>query len=319
MRSGAQPLHAILLGFLDEQLRTIETQTRTPDELVICDDGSSDRTRAIIDRFAAHSRFAVRVYANIGKLGPAKNFEKAIRLCNGAFIVLCDQDDLWHSEKISRFLNAFEKNPSAIYAFSDAEMIDESGALLDRRLWDDAGVRKDLRHISGAAQLKILLKHNFVPGAAMALRGDFKSILLPVPSSWMHDYWFALIGSALSYGIPIEEPVLQYRRHRMQVCGWGRDSVIQAVRVSLKSEIQQSWDRLRAFQDLTIRLAFASARIQCPEKCLNLIQEKETHLLKRANIRSGKGIARFTKLISEASTGRYGLYSESWRSIIRDI
>ena len=89
--------------FILEQLDSIAAQTRTPDELVICDDGSCDATIAEVANFASRASFPVRVHVNEAVLGPTKNFERAIALSGGDVIALCDQDDVWHSDKLARF------------------------------------------------------------------------------------------------------------------------------------------------------------------------------------------------------------------------
>ena len=86
--------------YLKEQLESIAAQTRTPDELVISDDQSTDDTLRVIEEFAATAGFPVRLSVNEANLGIAKNFEKAISLCRGDLIFLSDQDDVWH--KIGR-------------------------------------------------------------------------------------------------------------------------------------------------------------------------------------------------------------------------
>src|SRR5580658_5936011 len=78
--------------FLDEQLQSIVSQRRLPDEMVICDDGSSDKTISILRDFAGLATFPVQVFRNEKRLGPAKNFEKAISHCGGDIIILSDQD-----------------------------------------------------------------------------------------------------------------------------------------------------------------------------------------------------------------------------------
>ena len=79
--------------YLREQLDSIAAQTHLPDELVVCDDDSTDRTVAILEDFAATAPFPVRVYVNPKNLGTAKNFERAIGLATGEVIALADQDD----------------------------------------------------------------------------------------------------------------------------------------------------------------------------------------------------------------------------------
>src|ERR1043166_3411462 len=87
-------------AFLREQLESIAAQTRTPDELVISDDQSTDGTLRLIEEFAETAGFPVRVSVNESNLGTAKNFEKAISLCRGDVIMLSDQDDVWHSDRL---------------------------------------------------------------------------------------------------------------------------------------------------------------------------------------------------------------------------
>lgn len=79
--------------YLREQLESIARQTLLPNELVVCDDCSSDETVEIIQDFSRNAPFSVRLMINENNLGFAKNFEKAITLCSGEIIVLSDQDD----------------------------------------------------------------------------------------------------------------------------------------------------------------------------------------------------------------------------------
>ena len=57
------------------------------------------------------SLFPVKVFENKRNLGYVKNFEQAIARCNGDVIFFCDQDDIWHVEKIERCLEVFDTNP----------------------------------------------------------------------------------------------------------------------------------------------------------------------------------------------------------------
>ncbi|HEY0725018.1 MAG TPA: glycosyltransferase, partial [Pyrinomonadaceae bacterium] len=64
--------------FLPAQLESIAAQSRKPDQIVVCDDGSTDETRALLDRFAKESAIPVLLSFNKKNLGSVKNFEKAI-------------------------------------------------------------------------------------------------------------------------------------------------------------------------------------------------------------------------------------------------
>ena len=64
--------------FVGGQLESIAAQTRPPDELVVCDDRSSDETVSAVERFAREATFPVRLSVNERNLGSTKNFERAI-------------------------------------------------------------------------------------------------------------------------------------------------------------------------------------------------------------------------------------------------
>ena len=95
--------------FLSDQLESIIAQSRPPDQIVVCDDGSTDETQALLKRFAATSPVPVSLHFNEKNFGSVKNFEKAISLCTGDVIALSDQDDVWRADKLQLIEDAFRK------------------------------------------------------------------------------------------------------------------------------------------------------------------------------------------------------------------
>src|SRR5205807_324109 len=89
-------------AFLGAQLESVASQDRLPDELLICDDRSSDDSVGIVTEFARSASFPTRLMVNDTNLGSTKNFEKAISLCRGNIVVLADQDDVWYRHKLER-------------------------------------------------------------------------------------------------------------------------------------------------------------------------------------------------------------------------
>lgn len=96
--------------FILEQLNSIERQITLPYELVVTDDGSSDSTIKIIERFKSTSPFPVSIHINTKNLGFADNFIKAAALCNGDWIAFFDQDDYWLPNKLERISNEIIEN-----------------------------------------------------------------------------------------------------------------------------------------------------------------------------------------------------------------
>lgn len=98
--------------FVVEQLQSLLEQTMQPDEVVICDDCSSDDTLGIIEYFIQKNNLGNwKVIRNNANMGYVRNFRKAITATTGDIVFLCDQDDLWDAEKIALMVNVMEENP----------------------------------------------------------------------------------------------------------------------------------------------------------------------------------------------------------------
>ena len=111
--------------FIQEQLDSLALQTVLPYELIVTDDGSTDRTVQIVQSFAEKSPFPVYIYINDQRLGYADNFLKAASLCEGEFVSFCDQDDVWNLTKLATIMP---------YLGSDVSMVVHSFEHVDAQL-----------------------------------------------------------------------------------------------------------------------------------------------------------------------------------------
>jgi glycosyltransferase involved in cell wall biosynthesis len=68
-------------SFLSHQLDSLASQTLLPDEIIICDDASSDNSLQIANSFASKVSIPVQIHQNKKNLGYVKNFENAISRC----------------------------------------------------------------------------------------------------------------------------------------------------------------------------------------------------------------------------------------------
>src|SRR5450755_2104857 len=80
--------------FVVQQLESIIKQSHPVQEIVLCDDASTDSTPELVRTFAETSAIPIKLQINPSRLGVTKNFEQAISQCTGDFIFLSDQDDL---------------------------------------------------------------------------------------------------------------------------------------------------------------------------------------------------------------------------------
>jgi glycosyltransferase involved in cell wall biosynthesis len=206
--------------FLSQQLASIAKQTRLPDELVVCDDRSMDQTIAMVREFAASVSFPVKIVQNSATLGSTRNFEQAIRLCEGDLIALSDQDDIWYPNRLQRSEQEFLAHPQAGLVFSDADLIDEEDRPLGKTLWQRLGFVGKLNRDLLAGQLVVLAKHRFVTGATVMFRADLRNRFFPIAEGWIHDEWISLITAAFSDLRPIDQPLIRYRIHSSQQVGF---------------------------------------------------------------------------------------------------
>ena len=101
-----------------------------PFEVVIADDGSSDRTREVAASVLSDAPFPVRIIGG-DHVGLRQNVERALRACSGSVIAFSDQDDIWLAGRLEAIELAFT-DPSATLWLSDADLVDERGEELER-------------------------------------------------------------------------------------------------------------------------------------------------------------------------------------------
>jgi len=204
------------MDHLEPLLDSLLAQTEAPEELVVGDDGSSDETPLILDRFRRRAPFPVRITRNPKRLGITCNFAATLARCREEISVLADQDDLFYPQKLAQIRNAFVGNPACTVAFSDADLIDEHGTALGMTLWQRIGFNQSHRRAFRRDALSTLLRRNPGYGMTMAVRTEAAHDVLPVSPCWTHDSWLALALATVGEATLIEETLCGYRQHAGQ-------------------------------------------------------------------------------------------------------
>lgn len=205
--------------FLQEQLDSLATQTYLPHELVITDDGSTDRTLRIAEAFAQSAPFPVYIHRNPEKLGYGDNFLKAASLCTGDWIAFCDQDDVWHPDKLA-IVGKAAMQPQCM-------LVVHSGALTDKHLQPNGRRMPDIRrdHTVGRLQNRIWwTPSGFVSVFDASLIHDIPWHRRPrdynCPEECMkHDTWIYLLANVSGSITYISRALVSYRRHEDAVTG----------------------------------------------------------------------------------------------------
>ena len=306
--------------FLPAQLESLVSQTRQPDEIVICDDGSTDEMRVLLQQFANNPRFLVNINEN--NLGTVKNFEQAISLCSGDVIALSDQDDVWREDKLEVIGAAFERNPRTGLVFSDAEIVDENLKSTGRRMWGEVGFDAHKRKlVAHGRALDVLITGWTVTGATMAFRSEYKNVVLPIPTNlqMIHDGWIALTVASVADVVMIDEPLIKYRQHGRQQIG-APTPPPKAPKSSTLESLKRSnpiTELHRILEALEQRLLDHKDEYDC-RKALAFAANYARHLDARANLPERR-LNRVPTILRELLTWRYHEYANGFKSAAKDL
>jgi glycosyltransferase involved in cell wall biosynthesis len=229
--------------YLAQQLESFTRQSRLPDEIVVCDDRSTDRTFQILGDFAKRAPFEVRVLQNPANLGHERNFSQAVTLARGDIIFLADQDDAWYPEKLSVVDRAFAADREALLFVNDVLIAD----------WN---LEPTGRTVLGQMRAAGVIGRNaksLTLGCATAIRSRLRDLVSPIPSlnyghdSWIHDFTEALGGRRV-----LDQVLQLYRRHDANASNWAfnsryRASPIDVMKPSAGKDLTSEYERrLRA-------------------------------------------------------------------------
>ncbi len=211
--------------WLPEMLQSLSAQDRLPDELIVNDDASSDGSVGLIEAFAETAPFPVHLQQNAERFGSTANFGSALARSSGRVVALADQDDVWYPNKLDLILAEFEKDPTISMVFSDADLIDEAGRNLQRRLWDTRLVGRTLR-LHPVVPEEMLARRALTTGCTMAIRRRVVDAALPFPDLlndprgiMRHDRWLSLVAAAVGTVRSLSEPLVGFRVHPAQETG----------------------------------------------------------------------------------------------------
>jgi glycosyltransferase involved in cell wall biosynthesis len=194
-----------------EQMESIRNQSQPADEVIICDDGSGDRTVTIIQEYIEENRLDTwTLHRNETNKGFTMNFLDGAELATGDILFYSDQDDVWDKEKIRHMCQAMEeKNALAVYCL--ANTIDSDGNIQKNQMSKITAIpqKKRVQEVS----LSEKLKYAKSPGLCLA----FKKEILPevrrmaVEYDLPHDTPVGTVAAIKGTYCVINEPLVSHR------------------------------------------------------------------------------------------------------------
>ena len=223
--------------YLEEQLDSLVLQKDVEIELLVRDDGSSDDTIGILDRWQADGKLSWYTSVN---LGPGRSFMHLLEVAkSGNYYAFCDQDDVWMPDKLRLTMDKMHAvelaNPGKpVIIHTDMNVVDEKLNVVHDSFWRSSGLRPDVLRT-----FPYLSVCNCVNGCTILMNSVARKLILDkyVEQDFIiHDVISALTvsyyGGIIDY---IEVPTVLYRQHSANVVGAEQYSKVSAIKNRLKN------------------------------------------------------------------------------------
>ncbi len=246
-------------NFIEEQLDSVLDQSFTDFSLFAGDDGSTDGTRKILERYKEKLSDRVNLFYNEYPVGVRKNF---LNLLSSAFdkaeyFMFCDQDDVWDKDKIKLTLKTMKvmekrygkKTPLLVY--TDLSICDEKLTVISPSMRKASG----FDNINSLARL---LVENKVTGNTVMINSALARLALRTPVEELaqnievHDRYLALLACCTGRTAYIDIPLVRYRQHSKNLLG-AKKSFLKEALLSFKKENKEKVKN-------SYRLMYAQAR-----------------------------------------------------------
>jgi len=198
--------------YLSQQLASLARQTHASIQILAVN--ADRRSGDLIMQLAKVAGIKVKLHEPDDTLGAVAAFETGLQTAlelfpNAQFFGFCDQDDVWHAERVARGLTALKRSGRGL-VHSDARVVDATGNVLANSMFC---AEQRMRRSTP----RDLLRRNNVTGMTSLFTRDVAQKALPFPQQrgahFYHDLWVGLIAAATSGTLHLKEPLVDYRQH----------------------------------------------------------------------------------------------------------
>lgn len=203
--------------YIQDQLKSILAQSRQPNEVIICDDGSSDSTIKIVADFIENNglKEVWKVFINSKNKGYNRNFIECANMTTGDIIFFSDQDDIWHEKKIEYMTNAFINN-------SDMKALSCRLSVIDSNNKPNNKMFNRLRMGNGKLEkinLPKQIRNNMSGGLTLAVKREVLELMGSkiLSENLPYDLTMGLFTSVFDGYYILWKPLVYYRVHNNNV------------------------------------------------------------------------------------------------------
>ena len=306
--------------FVVEQVTSILDQSRPVDEIVLSDDASTDATVELVERTLAQwvgAKPVLRVIRNVPALGVLANFEQAIGACTGELIALCDQDDVWRSDRLELIAALFEADPRLLLVHSDARLVSGTGETIGGTLLESLEMTaREHAELGDGRSFDALLRRNLVTGATVVLRASVLPAALPFGPSWIHDEWIAIVAAAVGSTRLLDDRLVDYRQHGGNQIGARKPTLGYKIGKLLEPRASRNDNLVSRDAQLVARLEELGDLV--PEERLRAARGRLDHDRSRAALPRTR-IARVPAVIGAMLSGSYARFGRGLMDALRDL
>jgi len=220
--------------FIHETLDSILRQDNQDWRLLIRDGGSEDTTLNILQSWQGRYPDKIQIVPSQGQTPACENFSALLSASTSPYIMFCDHDDVWFSNKISKTFSAMQAAEQhygpdmPVLVFTDMQVVDERLSVLDASYFA-------YQHLNpGRILLRHLLVQNIPCGCTMMINRKLAEYCGRIPSeAVMHDHWLSLLAAATGRIVYLPETTMKYRQHAQNFYGATRYGIDYLIKRTL--------------------------------------------------------------------------------------
>lgn len=234
--------------WLPELLDSLTKQTSQDWQLLVRDDGSTDKTLHILVEWGIqHPDKLAGLVTDEIQIGSKFSFSRLVGASSAPYLLFCDQDDVWFPEKVElqhlalRRLEGEYGREAPLLVHSDLAVVDENKKLLSASLWEQRGFDYEQGK-------QAFLMTNVVTGCATAFNRAAARMAFPIPpTAIQHDRWLALVCAWFGQIKALPHPLLLYRQHESNQIGALPDKTLNTLEERIQAWSMQAETFLHQF------------------------------------------------------------------------
>ncbi|NLR09050.1 MULTISPECIES: glycosyltransferase [Lactobacillaceae] len=206
--------------YISQQMRSILDQKGVNVEILIRDDGSHDKTLAVLDKFSRLDNVTVISGHNIGWRKSFMTLLEKVRFSSEVYYAFSDQDDIWKADKLMTAVGMLKKNIPMVYHSNVTTMTDNETVIGNRFSQD----------FEPSLKMPECFLNGYGVGATMVFNSQMLSLLRKhrVTQETNHDAYVMALGNLMGGVVYDKRSHILYRRHAGTATGFGKSESVNA-------------------------------------------------------------------------------------------